>query len=211
VLDGATRTWWTGVAWTGTEALALPFPLTEKVITDPDYNRYADALTLPDGAYTLEYVYTVTGEVIGEEVYYGTAGASLADIEGSTVLAKEATLLGMGTLPSISHVFTIGEKIVVARGDTINVPFALGPLHDCTGKHLWFAVKYYLSDAAALFEVECVLSNEANVVGYVPLTATELALAMSGIYEFERVDDVNDSNPHTITQGKFVIVQDVRH
>lgn len=138
-----------------------------------------------------------------------SASIMMDPIDGD--VASETTLIAMGTAPEISHIFTQGEKITIARGDTVNVPFSLGALHDCTGKLLYFAVKEKLSDAAPLFEVLCVLSNEASCIGYVPLTPTETDTAVSGIYEFERVDDVNDTNPHTITQGRFVIVEDVRH
>ena len=128
----------------------------------------------------------------------------------TSAFAKESTLLGLGYLPKTARTFDAGERIVVPRGDKIDLPFALGPLHDCSGKRLFFTVKKTIDDDAALIDIECPLTDELNVIGTVPLKPELLADSYSGVYEFERRDADGISNPHTIVQGKFLIAKDVR-
>ena len=139
-------------------------------------------------------------------------GATERNQEHSVIVspAKESTLIALGQLPQTSHVFTAGERIVVARGDKVDLPFALGPVHDCTGKKLFFCAKAKATDVAPLIDVECTLTDALNVVGTVPLTPTLLATILSGVYEYERRDNDGTSNPHTVVQGAFQIAQDVR-
>jgi len=143
-------------------------------------------------------------------VYRFTVNALEQAPSGATVEQVTALLVAMGSLPQTSHVFTAGERIVVARGDKVDLPFALGPAHDCTGKKLFFCAKAKATDVTPVIDVECALSDALNVIGTVPLTPALLATILSGVYEYERRDADGTSNPHTVVQGAFQIAQDVR-
>jgi hypothetical protein len=133
-------------------------------------------------------------------------------VDATSIYARlqilSSTLLALGQLPQTARVFNAGERIVVPRGDKVDLAFALGAAHDCTGKKLYFAVRDN-STGLVVINVQCTLTDALNVIGTAPLTTTLLATVMSGTYEYER-RDADETNPHTIVQGPFIVAQDVR-
>ena len=68
LFDPAIGQWYTGAAWSATEASAGLQSLTEKALAEAGYSRYSKEVSgWPAGDYLAEYVIVATGEVIAEE------------------------------------------------------------------------------------------------------------------------------------------------
>jgi hypothetical protein len=138
--------------------------------------------------------------------------AILAAINGSTILAKEATLLSKvraGVLVPLTSVVE-STDMEVYRGDVQTTTFTFSSAWSLTGKVVKFMVKADRNSAITTANDNKSMTVLTATTASLSLTAAETATAGTYYYDVVVYDTDGTSNPMTAFAGKFIIKEGVR-
>lgn len=129
-----------------------------------------------------------------------------------TVLTPVTVSSAQITAGVLNAAVTEGHIVSWARGDADRLAVSLGAAYAKSGARFYLCIKSsrLLDNASAIVNREITITDAANVVGYIDLTADEMQTVGRYYAEIERRDDDSVSNPKTCWQAKWEIFQDVR-
>jgi hypothetical protein len=107
---------------------------------------------------------------------------------------------------------TEGDEVSWPRGDADRLTVDLGSAYAKAGARFYLCIKAdkAAANSTAIVNRECTITDAANVVGYIDLTALEMAVVGKYYAEIERRDADGTSNPRTCWAADWRIPQDVR-
>ncbi|HAS53454.1 MAG TPA: hypothetical protein DCS42_04605 [Nitrospiraceae bacterium] len=107
---------------------------------------------------------------------------------------------------------TEGSEVLWKRGDADRLTVNLGSAYAKAGSKFYLCIKANQTDnnTAAIVNAECTITDASNVVGYIDLTAAQMAMGGKYYAEIERRDADGASNPRTCWEAVWRITQDTR-
>lgn len=176
--------------------------------TEGDYRVYISCPTFP--SMTEDIIVTSEETDIDAIKTETLTHPTLAEIEASAILAKEATLLSNITTGTLqAKITSTGDIMKIKRGDVKTLTLTLSTDWDLTGKKVYFCVK---TDKAAN-NATAIVNRLATILtvttAKIILTASETGTVGQYYAEWE-VRDNDDTNPESPHEFTLIIYQDVR-
>lgn len=144
---------------------------------------------------------------------YATRTLSSRNITTGENIARQETMTSSVSNGVLQNAMTVSDEETqeIVRGDVKTFTFNLGTTWDLTGKKVYFMAKSKKSDtdANALFDKTCTITDASNGVCTTSLTATNTATAGKYFAEVE-VRNTDESNPQTALQFVLQINDDIR-